>query len=266
MLNQTQKDFILENYNNGESINCIAKKMNVSWDTVKRFLIKENVSLQKNLNQFQKEQHLDSLFEKIDNDEAAYWLGFLYADGSIRSGTRNEITLDLKEEDLDTIKAFHAFCHNQNNIREHTIKRNGKEFKSYVSGFSNKQVKENLINLGCVPKKSLTLTFPSEQQVPNEFLYDFIRGYFDGDGYVRYDTQNHKYDIVILGTEQFLQGVVKRLDLLEIAKIQPTQSKAFSLAIYGKEHVYNFLKNLYDNDKIALKRKKQIFLQAQSGL
>ena len=252
MLNQKQKDFILENYKNGKSINFIAKEIGISWDTVKRFLLKE--------------QDLSSLFEKVDNYKTAYWLGFLYADGSIRSGTRNEISLDLKEEDLEIIKTFHSFCNNKNNIREHIIKRNGKEFKSYVSSFSNKKVKENLIKLGCTPKKSLTLEFPSEEQVPQEFLYDFMRGYFDGDGYGRYDLEKHKYDIVILGTENFLKGAAARLGISDIVKIQSTNTKVFSLTFYGKENVYNFLKNLYDNDRIALNRKKQIFLQAQSGL
>lgn len=266
MLNQIQKDLILENYNNGKSINFISKELGISWEAVKRTLIKENIPLKKNLNQFQKEQNLNSLFSSVDTAETAYWLGFLYADGSIRSGSRNEISLDLKEEDLDTIKAFHLFCNNQNNIREHIIKRNGKEFKSYVSSFSNKQVKENLIKLGCFPKKSLILVFPSVEQVPDIFLYDFMRGYFDGDGYARYDLQNHKYDIVILGTEKFLLGAAERLKLLDIVKIQSTNTQVFSLTLHGKENVYNFLKNLYDNDKVALKRKKQIFLQAQSGL
>ena len=92
-----------------------------------------------------------------------------------------------------------------------------------------------------------------------------MRGYFDGDGYGRYDLEKHKYDIVILGTEAFLNGAAMRLGILNIVKIQSTNTKVFSLALYGKENVYNFLKNLYDNDRIALARKKQIFLQAQSG-
>ena len=104
MLNQKQKDFILENYKKGKSINFIAKEIGISWDTVKRFLLKEEVSLNKNLNQFQKEQDLSSLFEKVDNYKTAYWLGFLYADGSIRSGTRNEISLDLKEIPIESSK------------------------------------------------------------------------------------------------------------------------------------------------------------------
>ena len=38
----------------------------------------------------------------------------------------------------------------------------------------------DLINLGCIPNKSLTLTFPDF--INDELLPHFIRGYFDGDG------------------------------------------------------------------------------------
>lgn len=266
MLDQKQKNFILENYREGKSINAISKELKISWETVKNYLLRENIKLEKNINQFQKEQKLDYLFEKVADEDTAYWLGFLYADGSIRSGNRNEISLDLKEEDLEIIKAFHSFCNNKNKIRKHIIRRDDKEFISYVSSFSNKKVKENLIKLGCFPKKSLILKCPTEEQVPDIFFYDFVRGYFDGDGYARYDIENHKYDIVIIGTESFLNGIVKRLNLADIAKVSATDSKIYALTIYGKNNVYNFLKNMYDNNKIALKRKKQIFLKAQSGL
>lgn len=266
MLKQEEKNYILENYKNGKSINLISKELNVSWDTVKRFLIKENIVLNKKINQFQEEQNFDSLFEKVNSPETAYWLGFLYADGTIRSGSRNEISLTLKEEDFEAVKNFHNFCNNKNKIRENIIKRNGKEYISYASSFSSKKVKENLIKLGCVPKKSLILECPTEEQVPQIFIYDFVRGYFDGDGYARYDLQKHKYDIVILGTENFLNNLAKRIGILEKVKIQPTQTKVFSLSFYGKDFVYSFLEKLYNNDRIALKRKKEIFLQASRGL
>ena len=267
MLSKEQKQNILTSYNDGKSINAIAKENHISWDTVKRFLLTQFEELIPCVNQFQKQsQKLDFLFQIVADAETAYWLGFLYADGSIRSGSRNEITLELKAEDYDIIKAFHEFCHNTNMIREHVIERNGRSFKSYVSSFSNKQVKENLINLGCVPKKSLILTCPSEQQVPNEFLFDFIRGYFDGDGYGRFDKEQHKYDIVVLGTEQFLTGIVKRIGWEDKLVIGPTDTKVFKMATYKQHDVYEFLRLMYDNERIALPRKKQIFLQAKSGL
>lgn len=39
---------------------------------------------------------------------------------------------------------------------------------------------EDLINLGCVPNKSLILKFPTFDIVPEKYMSHFIRGYFDG--------------------------------------------------------------------------------------
>ena len=44
----------------------------------------------------------------------------------------------------------------------------------------------DLIKQGCVPNKSLILTFPNKHQVPENLINHFIRGYFDGDGSINY--------------------------------------------------------------------------------
>ena len=61
---------------------------------------------------------------------------------------------------------------------------------------------EDLKKLGCVENKSLILTFPTEQQVPKEFVYDFIRGYFDGDGSIT--NCNGNYNLNFVGTKSFI--------------------------------------------------------------
>lgn len=40
----------------------------------------------------------------------------------------------------------------------------------------------DLCKHGCVPNKSLILTFP--RTIPDNLIHHFIRGYFDGDGSV----------------------------------------------------------------------------------
>lgn len=249
-----------------KSINQIANELKIDWSTAKRDLINRGVEIQKNRNQYNSSNGISNeLFKVIDDSDSSYWLGFLYADGSIRSD-RNEITLDLQEQDKKTIEDFHNYCKNKNIIREHNIVRNGKTYKSFVSGFSNAVVKQNLINLGCVPKKSLILTFPNEQQVPQEFIYDFVRGYIDGDGYIQYDYEKHRYRIIILGTREFLQGLMTRLDLFEYCSItQDKNSKIYVLTISNKENVYNLLNKLYENSKYYLQRKIEIYEKAKMG-
>lgn len=41
----------------------------------------------------------ENIFENIDTEEKAYWLGFMFADGCINR-TSDRIELSLKEEDL----------------------------------------------------------------------------------------------------------------------------------------------------------------------
>ena len=50
------------------------------------------------------------------------------------------------------------------------------------SNWSTKKIVEDLKQKGCVPKKSLILTFPSKEILSENLRYHFIRGYFDGDG------------------------------------------------------------------------------------
>lgn len=249
-----------------KSINEISKELKHSWDTIKRDLVNRNIEIKKNRNQYCNGNGInENLFKEISDSDSAYWLGFLYADGSIRKDG-NEITLDLQEKDKKTIEDFHKYCNNKNTIRTHVIKRNDKVYKSFVSSFSNKQVKDNLMKLGCIPKKSLTLTFPTEKQVPQEYIYDFVRGYIDGDGYIQYDYQKHRYRIVILGTKNFLQGLIQRLNLFEHIYIyQDSNSNIYSLTISNKENVLNLLTKLYENSKYHLERKFEIYRNAKMG-
>lgn len=253
--------------NQQKSINEISKTLKISWQTVKNYLIENNIEIQKNRNQYSIGNTIKkNLFKNIDDSDSAYWLGLLYADGNIRKD-KNEISLCLKAQDLQTIKDFHNYCNNNNTIREQKAHKNNKTYLSYVSSFSSKEVKENLINKGCVPKKSLVLKFPTEAQVPLKYIYDFLRGYIDGDGYIQYDFKKHRYRICICGTEDFLKGILNKLNLKEHCYIsQDTKSQVFVLTIGGKQQVYNLLEKMYGNSKYHLQRKYEIYLQAKMGV
>ena len=145
-------------------------------------------------------------FEKIDTEEKAYWLGFLYADGSVGS-KEDKIELGLAEKDLKHIEKFKTFMNINNKIsyREKT--------KSYRMSFRSAKCKQDLIDKGCIPKKSLILDFPNENQVPKELQRHFIRGYFDGDGSIStpknsYGPRKNGRTISFIGTQDFLQSII----------------------------------------------------------
>ena len=193
-------------------------------------------------------------FEKIDTEEKAYWLGFLYADGSVGS-KEDKIELGLAEKDLKHIEKFKTFMNINNKIsyREKT--------KSYRISFRSAQCKQDLINKGCVPKKSLILNFPNENQVPKYLIRHFIRGYFDGDGWF---TNTEKcFQVGIIGTENFINGFLDSIENIDKKnKIfdvhREDGAKRYVFGAYND--VLNFLNWIYKDSNIYLDRKYASYL------
>lgn len=259
------KDNLIEIYKETKSINATAKKLGISWEKCKNLLLQHNVLLYKNRNQYE-EYNVYNLFEKIQSEEDAYWLGIMYSDGWIRSD-RNAI--GLGSIDLDLIEKFQKYtgCTNKILVKEkdynvgkrfadgHVIK-SSKSF--YILEFCSKKTKENLGKLGCVPAKSKILTCPLEEQVPNNLLVHFARGYWDGDGWVTW--KDERYSTGCVGTKQFLEGLTNRLKINHYGKIREKENNIFEFRIDKKVCVKSVLDKLYKNSKIYLDRKYNNYL------
>lgn len=90
----------------------------------------------------------------------------------------------------------------------------------------------------------------------------YIRGLFDGDGYIR-STQ---YGVGLVGSQEILEYVRKflevKLNLKDCSNkyIHP-HGKIFKLAISGKNISTEILKLLYNNSNIYLNRKYELYKQ-----
>ena len=138
-----------------------------------------------------------SVFKKIDTEEKAYWLGFLYADGYVN--IEKGIELTLAEYDYDHLVKFRKFMGDESIDISYKNSAN-----AYRVCIHSKEIASDLVNLGCIQAKSLILQFPSEEQVPNHLINHFMRGYFDGDGCVYYSHGQLAFSI--LGTSEFLDA------------------------------------------------------------
>lgn len=114
-------------------------------------------------------------FDTINNNEKAYWLGFLFADGAINNNT---IIFGQNEDRVNSVIAFKNSISLNKDINTKQPKL-GKKF--YFCQFTSKHMVDKLKQYGCVQNKSLTIKF-STSIVPIEYINSFIRGYFDGDG------------------------------------------------------------------------------------
>ena len=190
-------------------------------------------------------------FETIDTEEKAYWLGFLYADGNVHLN-EDKVELGLAEKDLHHIEKFKDFIGLPNKI-SYRPKTN-----SYRFSFRSKMLKADLIDKGCTPKKSLTLKFPTNQQVPKKLIRHFIRGYFDGDGW--FTSTDKSLQLGFIGTLDFIQGVLKQLPhemtLNKIHYVHPNQNKIPRRYLMSKKiYIAAFLIYMYKDAHIFLDRK-----------
>jgi hypothetical protein len=99
----------LELYSKGETIKTIASIMNVSHGCVRRKLVKKGRYIRPNRKYFFDED----IFEKIDCEWKAYYLGLFYADGF--TGKLN-IRLSLHEKDRELIDILNNIIMMENSI------------------------------------------------------------------------------------------------------------------------------------------------------
>ncbi len=101
----------------------------------------------------------------------AYVLGFVFADGYV-SSDRGYLRIEIGDRGhLELLASY---------LGDHVVRRRGTRDIYYVMVYSRDLVRD-LQALGAVQNKSLVMDFPD---VPREFFWDFVRGYFDGDGSV----------------------------------------------------------------------------------
>lgn len=126
-----------------------------------------------------KEKTLDlTYFDAIDTPEKAYVLGFIYADGC---NTGKSLQIGIAATDKEVLEFIREQLGSSDNLR-FIPKYRPTWSDKYEIRVTSKELSEKLTIVGCPPKKSLTLDFPS--WIPDELMSHFIRGYFDGDGSV----------------------------------------------------------------------------------
>lgn len=212
----------------------------------------------------------EDYFEKIDSEEKAYWLGFLYADGTVRKRRSGELRLKLAIKDLAHLEKFQkALCStSQIKFEEGKVKyKDGYSISKCCTLYinSNKLVGD-LMNKGCVQNKTLILKFPNEDIVPKALIHHFVRGYFDGDGCIRI-IKAGGFQFQLLGTESFL-GSVKNIfcDFINFTKNTIIKEGNIHRFYVSGKKVFQVKEFLYNNSSIYLNRKKDIFNSIENPL
>lgn len=215
-----------------------------------------------------------NFFECIDSAEKAYWLGFFYADGYIT--VNHHVGLALAQKDIDHIKKFRDAISSTHPIHIYPGSNYGKAEYARIN-FSSSKMAKDLECLGCIQHKSLQLKFPTKEQVPEQFLRDFVRGYFDGDGCITTGGKNSPLRIKVCGTKEFLESLRNYFNAIlapdkvlnKLEKRHKDEKNNYLLCIASLRKSLLILHALYKNATVFLERKNNLYLknaQIQSSL
>ena len=192
----------------------------------------------------------ENYFEKIDTEEKAYWLGFLYADGWIRYKNENQIYTGLLISDGDHVEKFAKAIKSNHKI---TKGNNYYRICIYNRTFSN-----NLIKHGCMPNKSLIIKYPN---LADDLITHFIRGYFDGDGSI-ISTKKTLSFTICSGSSIFLQSILDILNFILRKKYKihkRNNQNLYSFLITNYDDIIKIQNYLFKDASIYLDRKKEKF-------
>ncbi len=151
--------------------------------------------------------NLNEYFFNELNENSSYWLGFLFADGSVRmkDGKSGELRLKLKDTDKNHIEKFLKDIKCDKPIKCGT---DNKSKYCSVTLYSNLLV-NSLFNLGCVNNKTQKIRLP---ELDESLIPHFIRGYFDGDGSIsKVKNRPNSFTVTICSNHKFNNDIINLL-------------------------------------------------------
>jgi hypothetical protein len=235
------------------SITQCAKDLGVSRDTLAKYL--------KEYNRYEIRGIYDvneNYFDVIDTEEKAYWLGLLTADGCIFKSS-NGIRLSLMHSDHNHVEKFKKSIESEHPIE--IRKSGGYSDTALVSTLTitNKHLHQALINLGFSSVK--TLNERPAKQIPEHLIHHYIRGIFDGDGWITY---GYNYREIGFGMGKDILEYIK--DIFErLAGVKTTYKVKFRKNVYiyrisAKQEILKALNFMYSDATIYLDRKYNRYL------
>lgn len=269
--NLTQKHY--EDYLNGDlTLKEICKQFNCTQNSLDYFFQEQNWLPRRT---YIKLNTRDNYFDKIDTPEKAYIFGFYIADGCI---VKNKICFALNEEDLQIlidIKTQLCPAAQINYQKERRNKSGILSHPTYRLAITSDRIVKTLNDYGCGYKKTY-LSKSIKNIVPTEYMWDFIRGYFDGDGCISSSIVQKRH-ITKQGEEKVYQ--YQNIGFTIISKdktildelcsffsseginthVYPDTKGNFLIGAHSKEEIIKIYKKLYTDCLLFLKRKKEKF-------
>lgn len=252
---------IINDYQNGSTIRGISQKYRIGTKTVGDILKINNIHILTAGEIGRKYNLNEHYFDNIDNQDKAYCMGLLYADGC-HCENNYTINLSLQERDKDILVKINQLIESNRPLKFTDYNsKNSNWSNQYQLLINSKYMSQQLSALGMMTNKSLKLTFPD--WLNDDLIPHFLRGYIDGDGHLSNNPKDARMSLV--GTLDFCESVKAIIkDKLNIncsiyfchgVTDKPTRT----LQIAGRNQVSKFLDYIYKDANLYLERKYDVY-------
>lgn len=251
LCNDRPNEDIKQLYKEGKSGYEIARLLKQPLVYVYKVIKKSNLT--RTISEAKRIYSLDqTMFDKIDTEEKAYWSGFLFADGYNNEKT-GSVILTLHNKDIDTLHKFNFFLKTNKPIGKNT------KDSSKVC-VESKHMSKKLSEIGMIQKKTHVLEFPD---IEKHLIRHFIRGYFDGDGCVTYGKKlNQNIGVSVTSTKSFLNKIINEIDDIKFSFSKRHKDRIdniYTINMGGVCNIIKFYHYLYNDASIYMARKKNKF-------
>ena len=258
---------IIEMYLSGTNGVKISNLCGCSSTPIYSFLESKGIKRRSN-SESQRKYCLDqNYFDEIDTEGKAYFLGLLYADG-YNNEDKGVVVLGLKKDDKEILEKFKKELKTNKPLQKVKTNKYSYSKPSYSDQYRvvicSKHISEKLKEFGCMQKKSLLLKFPF--WLNKNLINHFIRGYFDGDGYIGV-RKTGRADFYLIGTENFCKTLknIFHTELKVRAFITNTTNskKVKQLGVCNKKGILELRNWFYNDAYFYLNRKYKTFLKVR---
>ena len=264
-LNEEQIIDIKKMISEGAFLKDIAQYCNLDTETTKTRLKELGLKIT-NSNRVNR-RIKSNYFSVIDSPEKAYWLGFLFTDGSVdHYKTTGRIRLQLQEKDKEILEKYKEDlgldCKIIYDIRPNST--------CCSVEFTDEQIYNDLAKYGIIPRKTYEIEHIPYEKIPKEYWSSYALGLFDGDGGLSY-SENYSTDVTLSYTayhETEVQDFQKLINAL-IQNDKPNKcffTSAWHTQWRGRLQVLKILNILYKDCPRHLQRKYDKFLCLQNSL
>lgn len=210
------------------------------------------------------------IFNPVNTPEAAYILGFYIADGCLNG---NKFVITLNEKDKEILEKIRDYMSPITKLiyKKETINKQGIiSHPMYSFAFACKEIVSCLENLG-LGKNKTYLSKSIKNVVPKELMWDFIRGYWDGDGCisssnVAKNVKETSYNYINIGFTIISKDpdILNEMNEFFIEEginthVYPDNKGNYLVGTHSKSEVEKIYNKLYTSSNLFMERKRTKF-------